>query len=196
MIRRIAICLSMTVLTGCFDGSNAPQASAPNPPERPSVAAPPAVVYKSLREAIDGTTHLMTDTVNELSPGAVLLALWSAEHLEWKELQNLPATKVSLVMKDSDEQRGKGLCTTGSVIEIAAEKAASQKFFHGGLFDNAGNIFRFVAVKSTGELVASSRATFCGVVIGKQDYSNSMGGAAHAVFLVGMFKLPENGAHP
>lgn len=196
MIRQIAICFFITVLASCSDGRNASQESRQKPPASPSVEPAKEVIYKSLIEAISGVKPLMSDTVNELSPGAVALALWSAEHLEWKELQDVPKSKVSLVMKDSDEQRGKSLCAVGSIVEIAAEKAAGQKFFHGGLFDNAGNIYQFVAVKSTGELVAGSRATFCGVVIGKQDYSNSVGGAAHAVFLVGMFKLPENGAHP
>lgn len=51
---------------------------------------------------------------------------------------------------------------------------------------------RFAAVASTGELVAQSSANFCGVTTGKYSYSNSGGGTTHAVFLVGMFDLPEN----
>jgi hypothetical protein len=72
------------------------------------------------------------------------------------------------------------------------EKADGNKFYNGGLVDHYGHIYRFIAVRSTGDLVAGSVAHFCGVVTGKQSYANSVGGMAHAVFLVGMFVLPEN----
>lgn len=133
----------------------------------------------------------MTDTFNESSPGALLLAVWSAKNLKWSELQKLPSTKYSLVMKDPDEERGKLMCARGRVIEIQAEKTETGKVFTGGLFAGT-KIVRFIAVGSSGDLVAKSWAGICGVVIGKQSYQNSMGGTAHAVFLVGMFGLPEN----
>jgi hypothetical protein len=58
--------------------------------------------------------------------------------------------------------------------------------------NGAENLYRFYAVGSTGSIVESSSARFCGVAIGKYDYTNSMGGAGHAVAAVGMFDLPEN----
>ena len=181
----------------------AAQPSAPVlPPTFPSVnqpevadapAAEPAHPA-TLSNAITQYRPLMTDSVNDLSNGAALLALWAAESgLKWKELTDLPRTKAALVMKDSDEQRGKLICTSGPIIEIAAEVSSGQKFFEGGLADlDSGTIYRFVAVRSTGDLVEKSYASFCGVVIGRFDYSNSAGGVAHAIQLVGMFKLPEN----
>ena len=112
--------------------------------------------------------------------------------MKWSELSQVPATKYGLVMKDPDRERGKRLCIQGSIIEIHAENSGYGKLFHGGIWSDGGNIYRFIAVGSSGELVERSRASFCGVVIGKQDYSNSAGGMTHAVFLVGMFGLPEN----
>ena len=58
------------------------------------------------------------------------------------------------------------------------------------------DIYRFLAVKSTGNITDESSAKFCGVVIGKMDYANSAGGVAHAIQLVGMFDLPENTGKP
>jgi hypothetical protein len=98
-------------------------------------------------------------------------------------------------MKDPDSQRGQKLCANGEVIEIALDRSVpGQKVFLGGMYDDGGRIYRFIAVQSTGEIMAHSRARFCGVVTGQQHYENSMGGVAHAVHLVGMFDLPENKA--
>jgi len=145
----------------------------------------------SLTEAISVAKPHMTDTFNEMSSGAVLLGAWAIKGLKWSELQKLPSTKHSLVMKDPDEERGKLMCARGTVIEIQAVKTPQGKIFTGGLFSGA-HIIRFIAVGSSGELVARSRTGFCGIVVGKQSYANSVGGSAHAVFLVGMFSLPEN----
>jgi hypothetical protein len=95
------------------------------------------------------------------------------------------------VMKDSDEERGKGMCVTGRIIEIAVEKTDKGKFAHAGIISNM-DVTKVVAVGSTGELVEGKTATFCGVVIGKHSYPNSGGGQTHTVRLVGMFDLPAN----
>jgi hypothetical protein len=146
----------------------------------------------TLSQAIALSKPAMSDTTDEISPGAAMLALWGARHMQWSELSKVPPTKYGLVMKDPSQERGKLLCVQGSIIEIHAENTDHGKLFHGGLWSDGGNIYRFIACGSTGELVENSRASFCGVVIGRQDYSNSAGGQAHAVFLVGMFALPEN----
>ena len=134
----------------------------------------------------------MGDTTNNISVGAGMFAFWSADNLKWQDIQSLPKTTFPLVMKDPDLQRGKSICTSGSIIEIETERFKDKTFYSGGLFSDSGDIYRFIAVKSTGDLVARSRGTICGIVTGRQSYQNSMGGVAHAVLLVGMFNLPEN----
>ena len=152
--------------------------------------------WANLREAISSTRLDMADIQGaDVSKGAALLAIWGAENMRWSELQEIPTTKYGLVMKDPDAQRGQRLCTTGQVIEIELDRSVpGKKIFGGGMYEDGGRIYRFLAVQSTGEIMAHSRARFCGVVTGQQHYPNSAGGVAHAVHLVGMFDLPENKA--
>lgn len=77
-------------------------------------------------------------------------------------------------------------------IEPPPPATPPKPLYFGGMYDEAGKLYRFIAVGSTGALVESSRAKFCGVVVGQQHYQNSAGGVAHSVQLVGMFDLPEN----
>lgn len=147
--------------------------------------------FETLDEAIEAIRPRMTDTMDSISPGTALLTMWSRDNMKWSELVKLPKTKRALVMKDSGEQRGKGMCVSGRIIEIQADDTASKKIFHGGLWGDEG-IYRFTAVGSTGNIVERSFARFCGVVIGRFDYSNSMNGVAHSIQLVGMFDLPAN----
>ena len=147
--------------------------------------------------AIDATKKTMSDEVDDLSGGAVALAVWAAEKMRWSELSGIPESGYGLIMKDPDAERGKRLCGTGEIIEIEAEKTDFGKVFRGGMFAGGiDKVFRFLAVGSTGDLVAHSRAKFCGIVIGKESYSNSMGGMTHGVSLVGMFDLPANRVYP
>lgn len=148
----------------------------------------------TLPDAINVYMPLMTDESNSLSQGAALLAMWeSGKNIPWGALVSLPRTKADLVLKDSSQERGKLICTNGQIVEIAAEDTPAGKVFDGEIADEDGNgIFRFIAARSTGNLVQGSHASFCGVVIGKFDYSNSMDGVTHAIQLVGMFDLPEN----
>lgn len=193
---RFFMMLLILVLTACSkepkktaNTKNEPvmdQSSTHQEPEQPRLN------FVNLTEAIAAIKPIMSDTVNEVSQGAALLALWSANNLNFSDFDKMSKSKYSLIMKDPDEERGKLLCTIGSIIEIQVEKADGNKFYNGGLVDNYGYIYRFIAVRSTGDLVAGSVAHFCGVVTGKQSYYNSVGGMAHAVFLVGMFVLPEN----
>jgi hypothetical protein len=191
--------LILIVVVGCqketvsapAPGATAPVAvAAPSPPPEEK-KAPEVKPPKTLAEAVALVKPAMNDTFNEVSKGAIVLAAWSIKNMTWSELNKLPPTKHSLVMKDPDEERGKLLCGRGMIIELAAEKTEIGKVHNGGMFVNS-NVYRFIAIGSTGELVAQNWAGFCGVVIGKQSYQNSMGGTAHAVFLVGMFSLPEN----
>lgn len=152
--------------------------------------------WANLREAIAGTRLDMADIQGEvISTGAAKLALWGAKHMNWGDLQKVEQGKYGMVMKDPDSQRGKRLCAYGTIAEIQVDNSAPEKVYLGGLSvltDEGMRIYRFIAVGSTGELVAGNDARFCGIVTGKNDYQNSVGGVAHAVHVVGMFELPEN----
>lgn len=170
-------------------------------PEAPAAELPkeepklPVLDFTNLSEAITQLKPTMGDFVeNEISTGAALLAFWASEHLTWTDLSTIDKTKYKLVMKDPDAERGKQLCTSGNIVEIQVDNSMpnGKKIFVGGMYDQAFNIYRFIALGSTGELVSGSKAKFCGIITGKNDYSNSQGGAAHAVHLIGMFDLPEN----
>jgi hypothetical protein len=136
----------------------------------------------------------MADAVEKDSGGAVLFAAWASKHMQWSDVGvATDETTFALTQKDSDETRGKRLCTTGSVVEIHVDKIEGLGKLSEGLLSNyGGHLFRFLAAGSTGTLVEQSQARFCGAVIGNYEYSNSAGGTGHAVSLVGMFDLPEN----
>lgn len=183
-----------SALLACKNNSPSPDATEKPKQEEAKTEAPEVKVnsmedQESLPKAIEFSKNFMSDTTNEVSDGAILLAKWSVDNMKWNDLQAIPQAKsFNAIMKDSDKERGKLLCQSGSIIEITA----AGRMYEGGLFTSSGNVIRFIAVGNTGDLVARSSAKFCGIVIGKQDYSNSAGGVAHAVYLVGMFNLPEN----
>lgn len=145
----------------------------------------------TLREAIEFAKPLMTDEVSKPSVGAVAVAVWGVQHMKFADVSvATDETNYARILKDPDSERGKKLCITGKIVEIAVNKADFGKVFEGLLYN--GNLWRFMAVGSTGDLVELRPARFCGVTIGKYDYSNSAGGTGHAVAVVGMFDLPEN----
>jgi hypothetical protein len=169
-------------------------APAPEPePERPIDRIRAATTFA---EAMAIARPLMADAVDEIDDGAVLLAAWGAEKMRWGDVAVARnETSLKLTLKDSDEARGKRMCASGRLVEI--EKVSDDpKIFGGGLLVGYGDVYRFLAVGSTGELVGQSRARLCGVVIGQYAYANTGGGQTKAVMLVGMFDLPENKAAP
>lgn len=184
---------------------NPPAAANPMPETpRPVVAAPPEPVRRAptVQERLDETKALwvaisvlkplFSDTVNETDAATKALAVWGSEHMTWPEIQALPETKRALVMKDSDPERGKRLCASGTLSEIQADRSAGEPIYVGGLMTPSADVVRFYAVGSSGNLVADSVARICGVVTGRVSYSNAIGGTTHAVFVVGMFDIPEN----
>lgn len=188
--------LAFIVMAG-FRGCPSNETTRAAPPQQTAaVPAPePKVVeltWDTLPEAVDGALPLMSDEYNALSPGAVTLGKWAMQGMHWVDLRALPRTRRALVMKSSEKERGKVICASGSIIEIQSQTRGDREYSVGGIFDDEGGIYRFLNVGSTGELVEHSRATLCGVVIGRFDYQNSMNGTAHAIQLVGMFDLPEN----
>jgi hypothetical protein len=197
-MRRIMLAVGLVAIfaSGCSSekketGPVTKQNWKPEPPKEPTLGEK-LIAIDDIAEAIKLAKPMMSDTTNDTSPGALAFSVWAAKKMKWDDLKGLPMTKYKLIMKDPDEERGKKICAKGRIIEIHAEKTAVGKIYSGGLMRGYSQIYRWIAVGSTGELVANSYGTICGVVIGRQSYSNSMGGTAHAVFLVGMFLLPEN----
>ena len=187
------------ILFGCGGSSGSSNPAPSNQPVQQAVQAVQQAVAPepaTLNDAIALYKPEMSDVTDTLSPGALSLTRWAMTRLNWDELSALPATAKPLVMKDSDEQRGKKICVTGRVIQISGEKVGDSKVYEGGMMIGYSDIYRFLAVKSTGNITEKSTAKFCGVVIGKMDYANSAGGVAHAIQLVGMFDLPENTGKP
>ena len=154
----------------------------------------PDIVATNLVDAIEQVKPQMTDAAagEQSSNGKILLARWAMKNMNFSEIQSLPSSSFALTMKDPDETRGRKLCIQGSVIEISVEKVPDGKIAIAGMFDASHNIYRVIAVGSSGDITSESRAKFCGVIIGREDYENSNGGVSHAVALVGMFDIPEN----
>ena len=155
-------------------------------------AAEHVMALSNLNTAIVGTLAAMSDTQNESSSGAMLLALWTWKKGRWSDFDVKDETTFGKVQKDSDAERGRHYCASGSLVEIAAQKFEGGKIDVGLLMDDSMRLFHFLSGGSSGALVAQSPARFCGIVTGKFDYSNSAGGVGHAVEIVGMFDLPAN----
>jgi hypothetical protein len=180
-----------------------PTAPAPSPAApSPAVATPspaaedPAtriVALATWADAIAMAKPEMQDTTDKISPGAKLLATYAAaKSLKWSEVDVKPQTSYGRVMKDADQERGKPLCETGTLREITKQDLNGQKVYVGMMDSTAHEPVGFIAVRSTGELVAKSRGKLCGVVVGKYDFATTDNSVGHAAFLVGLFDLPEN----
>jgi hypothetical protein len=162
----------------------------PAEPTVPELAARASTLAEAVRIALP----YMTDEPNKTSPGTGLVAIWAAKHLKLADVNvKKDETTYALTRKDPDEARGKRLCATGELIEIQVAKTEFGKLAEGLLTTNGGSLFHFTTVGSSGELVGGSHGRVCGVVTGVFDYSNSGGGVGHAVQLVGMFDIAENG---
>ncbi len=120
-----------------------------------------------------------------------LLATWADKRLRWDDLERVPGTTVGKAQKDPDAERGKRLCVAGAIVEIHADRSIGPTLYQGGMMV-AGDVVRFIAVRSTGDLVAQSAARFCGLVTGRESYQNTRGNTVHATQAVGIFDLPEN----
>jgi hypothetical protein len=169
-------------------------------PPAPPVETPVEHVVKlSFFDALTFAMQYMDDTEGKVSDGAIILAAWASRNMKWTDVAvTRDETSFALVRKDSDDARGKRLCTSGQIIQIEVHKFESgdRPVSVGLLMSGAGNLYNFIAAGSSGTLVEQSWARFCGVVTGKYDYANSAGGTGHAVSIVGMFDLPENRPKP
>lgn len=179
-------------------GSVAPT---PEPPRQPVAVVPPkpvtpaerAAAAKTLPDVLGVAVPLMADIPGQASDGTRLLISWMAQRAAWKDLDVNPGeVTYGQARKEIDAARGKRLCVSGLVIQIRAEPYESGKIFTGLLRNTDGNLFNFIAVRSSGAIEGDGIARFCGVLTELYDYRNSGGGTGHAVTVVGMFDLPEN----
>jgi hypothetical protein len=168
-------------------------------PEAPASKAEPTLFEKmrdvpTLSAAVAATSDMAADSVNKLSPMTIALTAWGLSHMKLADVAvKRNETSFALVRKDSDETRGKRMCVSGLIIEIAVEKTSYGKVNQGLLMSGQGDLYHFSTTGSSGELVEKSRARLCGVTTGNYEYSNSGGGTGHAIQIVGMFDLPQNG---
>jgi hypothetical protein len=146
-----------------------------------------------IKSSVDFFKSSFKDSTNSLDVGAVSFSIWAMKKdISWKDLNSLTKTSYAKCKKDIDSERGNVLCVSGSVLEMTVQRSGYGAVYVGGFNSSSFNIVRFIAVKSTGELVNGSESKLCGVVTGLQSYSNSGGGTTHAVHVVGLFDLPEN----
>lgn len=204
-MREILLLAASLAASGCCKNSTPKGEPLGSSANQPAVSTPVAAPTKppptpfeeiqtktTITEAIAYAKPSMKDTENELDKGTVLLTAWLAQHPSWGGINALPDTSIAKVLKDSDTERGKKICTGGSIIQISSDKVEDKKIYRGTFMTSDVKYMAYVAVASTGELVERSPAKFCGVVIGTHSYSNAGGGTTHAIRIVGMFDLPEN----
>ncbi len=199
MMKQVFV-FGLLVLGACKSGENRakpePTPAAPPPPPSPVPAAPNPLVElvsaPDLKSALAIAGPRMEDG-ESFSGGHGLLVMWANTRMKWADVSvQANETTYALVAKDSDHERGKRVCLSGSVVEIHADKSVKPTVFTGGIIAESGNVFRFTAVHDTGEIASGSQARFCGVATEYQSYANSGGGTTHAACLVGMFDLPAN----
>lgn len=195
----VFLCLVVTMLCGCQTKSVEASTIATNTaiPEPPPVVKEPTAQELLVPVTDLGTAlKLMTprfedvDIEGSSNDSVVEMVKWSVHNLTWKDLGTLEKTSFAKVKKDSDAERGKLLCSSGSLVSIRTIKSGS--IYDGLLMTPSSNIISFFAVRSSGELVERSVAKICGIVVGKYSYRNSGGGTTHSVSVIGLFDLPEN----
>lgn len=165
----------------------------PTPPPVPELTtAERLAVAMDVSSAVRVLRPTWKDTTEDPDPGAAALAVWAKDHLRWNDMMSLPETKRAAIMKDPEAARGRRTCVGGTIIEIHTDRSAGSPIYTGGIVTAYSDVVRFMAVRSSGDLVQHSLARICGVIIGLQSYSNVSGGKTHAVSVVGMFDLPEN----
>ncbi len=155
-----------------------PRPAPPPPPESPATRVANAPTFE---QAIALARPALTDSTDELGPGAQLLA--SYKKLRWADVDVAAETTLGRVEKDPALERGKRLCATGEIQRIARRDLDGRKVYVGQLRTADGDEVAFVAVGTTGDLVKRNTATLCGAVLGM---------SGPAVSILGMFKLDEN----
>lgn len=147
----------------------------------------------SLPEFIDQLKPQMEDTLNKHPESAGMLAYFmEIKGIKLSDINKLSATTRGKILKDSEAEKGKKLCVSGSIIQISADRSGGFPAYTGIISNSSFEPIMFIALGDTGELEAQSNARFCGVTVGKTSYSNTGGGESTAPYVVGMFDLPAN----
>ena len=199
-MKKVLLTAVLTVLAGC---SKQPNAETNNERMTKPAIAQPVTEEKSeveqllsintLPDVIEMVKPTMSDEFDSLPAAAGVLAFWmDNKHTKIGDIKILDSSTRGKILKDSYNERGKKLCVSGSIVEIQVDRSSGFTAYHAGIVNNYVDATRLLAIGSTGELVANSNATFCGVVIGKIGFNNAAGGTTNAPYLVGMFDLPEN----
>jgi hypothetical protein len=123
--------------------------------------------------AIGATVAIFVIRTNE--PAAESLA--PLDSLSWTDLQRGGETTVPLILKDPERERGRKLCVEGTVVSIERARVNGRDA-HVGAMRIGDDGIDFIALGSTGSIVARSSARMCGVGHGKR--------------ILGRFDLPEN----
>lgn len=147
----------------------------------------------TLSKAVNMIKPTMSDEFDAFPSSAGILASWMNEkNVKIGDIRSLESSTRGKILKDSFSERGKRLCISATLVEIQVDRSAGFAAYHAGLVNNYTDVTRVLAIGSTGDLVADSNATFCGVIVGKVGFTNASGGTTNAPYLVGMFDLPEN----
>lgn len=206
-MNKIFLMMGLVALVGCNqqqapeNTSNEKVAETTTSQEKPVVeektdvekGAERLLSQNTLSDAVEMIKPTMSDAFNEFPASAGIVAFWMEnKHSKIGDIKALEPSKRGKILKDSLNERGKQLCVSGTIVEIQVDRSGGFPAYHVGIVSNYTDVTRVLAVGSTGELVANSNATFCGVVIGNVGFSNASGGTTNAPYLVGMFDLPEN----
>jgi hypothetical protein len=206
--------LIMLLVVKLTSSSEAPRSEV-RPPDLPTTtvtprpSTPPAPVSAPApTPAIDEVEALMaTPTMKEalaqvrlddargekLDEGTLMFGLWASKRMKWSDVSDGDALNFDVVMKNPAKWRGIAGCWLGRIIEIhETDVRGGATLALGGLMTRGQDVIRFIAARDTGDLIAGSEASFCGIVTGSQSYGNSAGGTTHAIFTVGMFDTPKN----
>ena len=147
----------------------------------------------TLSKAVNMIKPTMSDEFDAFPSSAGILASWMNEkNVKISDIRSLESSTRGKILKDSFSERGKRLCISATLVEIQVDRSAGFAAYHAGLVNNYTDVTRVLAIGPTGDLVADSNATFCGVIVGKVGFTNASGGTTNAPYLVGMFDLPEN----
>lgn len=164
---------------------------APRPPPEPGDVM---MTKKTLPEAIEFARVYMSDSKNEMSTGAAILARWSLVNLRWADLEAMTDMQYKEVAKDPAAFRGQKLCNRGSIVQISTDRSLGTPIYTGLMSGGwAMNLTYFVAVGSSNGVVQGADVRYCGIVAGMYTYDSADGGFRHAINSVGMFDVSGNG---
>ncbi|MFO0738937.1 MAG: hypothetical protein U0270_23785 [Labilithrix sp.] len=96
----------------------------------------------------------MVDAHDDEGKGTLLFLAWASKAMVWSDVGVAQdESSYALVMKDADadEERGKRMCVPGNLIQISVEKADVGKVHIGLLMSDAGDLYRFLGVRSSRE---------------------------------------------